>query len=48
MPRQWTKPSLEFKGTIGDTLKTGSGKLSISGADPGEHRCEKPKASDCA
>ena len=47
-PRTWTKPSLEFKGTIGETLKGGGGKLSVTGSDAGEHRCEKPHASECS
>jgi hypothetical protein len=39
--RAWTTPRLEFKGTVGDTLKTGGGKLSVSGGDTSEMRCQK-------
>jgi hypothetical protein len=43
---QWDTPQLQFKGSVGDVLRTGGGKLSISGGDPGEMRCQKP-ASNC-
>ena len=46
--REWMTPQLQFKGGVGDILKSGGGKLSISGSDPGEMRCEKPHSSDCA
>lgn len=49
--RQWTTPALELKGTVGDILNTGGGKLSITGGDPGEMRCQKgglnPKPCGC-
>ena len=46
--RQWTAPTLTFVGTVGDILNGGGGKLSITSADPGENRCEKPHAEQCA
>lgn len=45
---QWETPQLQFKGAVGDILKSGGGKLSISGQDPGEMRCEKPHSSKCS
>jgi hypothetical protein len=39
--RRWITPALEFKGTVGEILQTGGGKLSVTGGDPGEMRCEK-------
>ncbi len=48
MPLQtWVAPSLEFKGTVGEILQSGNGKLSLSLADTGESRCEKPHTSSC-
>jgi hypothetical protein len=41
---EWETPQLQFKGNVGEILKTASGKLSISGADPGEMRCLKPRS----
>jgi hypothetical protein len=46
-PAQWTTPVLTYRGSVGQILQGGGGKLSISGSDPGEGRCEKPHASDC-
>ena len=46
--RQWTAPTLTLVGTVGDILNGGGGKLSITSADPGENRCEKPHADKCA
>lgn len=43
----WVTPRLEFKGGVGEVLKSGGGKLSITGADPGEMRCEKPHSNQC-
>jgi hypothetical protein len=37
-----------FKGTIAEVLKSGGGKLSIAGSDPGEMKCEKPHAEQCS
>jgi hypothetical protein len=45
--RTWVAPQLEFKGTVGELLQTGGGKLSLSLADSGESRCEKPHTSSC-
>lgn len=45
--KTWTAPTVAFKGTTGDILKGGGGKLSIQGSDPGEGRCEKPHADQC-
>jgi len=39
--RGWTTPRLAFRGTVGEVLKSGGGKLSITGGDPGEMRCQK-------
>lgn len=39
--RPWARPRLVFRGTVGEVLKSGMGKLSMSGGDPGEMRCEK-------
>jgi hypothetical protein len=44
----WTTPQLTYRGTVGQILQGGGGKLSIAGSDPGENRCEKPHAADCA
>ena len=44
---QWTTPVLAYKGTVGEILQGGGGKLSIAGKDPGEGRCEKPHESEC-
>jgi hypothetical protein len=45
---KWVTPALEFKGSVGAILKEGGGKLSITGQDSGEMRCEKPHSSQCA
>jgi hypothetical protein len=45
--KQWITPRLAYRGSVGQILKTGGGKLSITGQDPGEMRCEKPHVSDC-
>lgn len=47
-PRQWTTPTLNHRGSVGQILKSGGGKLSITGSDSGEMRCEKPHASQCS
>jgi hypothetical protein len=44
---QWATPLLTYKGTVGQILQGGGGKLSIAGSDPGEGRCEKPHEADC-
>jgi hypothetical protein len=44
----WVTPRLELKGTVGAILNQGGGKLSITGQDSGEMRCEKPHSSQCA
>ena len=46
-PQQWTTPLLTYRGSVGQILQGGGGKLSIAGSDPGEGRCEKPHANDC-
>lgn len=43
----WVTPRLELKGSVGAILKEGGGKLSITGQDSGEMRCEKPHSSQC-
>jgi hypothetical protein len=43
----WVTPRLELKGTVGAILNQGGGKLSITGQDSGEMRCEKPHSSQC-
>ncbi len=45
--RQWVAPQLSHRGSVGQILKDGMGKLSITGQDPGEMRCEKPHVSEC-
>lgn len=45
--RQWATPRLSHRGSVGQVLKSGGGKLSITGQDPGEMRCEKPHVSQC-
>ena len=45
--RPWTTPVLTFRGSVGQILQSGSGKLSIAGSDPGEGRCEKPHEEKC-
>ena len=44
---QWATPTLAYRGSVGDVLKSGGGKLSITSADPGENRCEKPHVDQC-
>lgn len=46
--RPWVTPQLSHRGSVGQLLKEGQGKLSITGQDSGEMRCEKPHASQCA
>lgn len=52
MPSQqsqpWTTPKLAYRGSVGQILKDGGGKLSITGQDHGEMRCEKPHVSECS
>ena len=45
--KAWTTPRLAFVGRVADVLQSGGGKLSITAADPGEMRCEKPHADQC-
>lgn len=40
--RPWERPALKPVGTIGDVLRGGMGKLSITAGDPGETRKEPP------
>jgi len=44
---QWTTPALAYRGTVGQILQGGGGKLSIAGGDSGEARCEKPAEAEC-
>ena len=44
---QWTTPLLTYRGSVGQILQGGGGKLSIAGSDPGEGRCEKPHEQQC-
>jgi hypothetical protein len=44
----WAAPRLDYKGTVGQILQSGGGKLSLVAKDPGENRCEKPHADQCA
>ena len=44
----WEAPRLEYKGTVGEILQSGGGKLSLVAQDPGENRCEKPHVDQCA
>lgn len=46
-PTPWTTPALTFRGSVGQILQSGGGKLSIAGSDPGEGRCEKPHEEKC-
>ena len=46
--KAWVTPALEFKGSVGAILKEGGGKLSVTGSDSGEMRCEKPHSSQCS
>ena len=48
LPRQWVAPRLAFKGTIGQIVQSGGGKLSIHLAGVGEMRCEKPHTDTCS
>jgi hypothetical protein len=43
----WVVPTLTYQGSVGEVLQGGGGKLSITAADPGENRCEKPHADQC-
>ena len=45
--KAWTAPRLAFVGRIADVLKSGGGKLSLTAADSGEMRCEKPHVDQC-
>lgn len=45
--QQWSAPRLSYRGSVAEILKDGQGKLSITGQDMGEMRCEKPHASQC-
>ena len=44
--RPWHPPALRYKGTVGEVLKGGGGKLSAIYGDPGENRCPTPQ--ECA
>lgn len=44
----WAKPRLAFVGRVADVLQSGGGKLSVTAADPGEMRCEKPHLDQCS
>ena len=44
---RWTTPAMAYKGTVGQILQGGGGKMSIAGSDPGEGRCEKPHEATC-
>ena len=46
--KKWTAPRLAFAGRVADVLQSGGGKLSITAADPGEMRCEKPHVDQCS
>lgn len=46
-PQQWATPLLTYRGSVGQILQGGGGKLSIAGSDPGEGRCEKPHEAAC-
>ena len=37
----WTTPQLTYRGTVGQILQGGGGKLSIAGSDPG-HGASQP------
>lgn len=39
---RWEPPTVKTVGTVGDVLKGGGGKDSVSPADPGEARKPKP------
>ena len=43
----WATPVLTSRGSVGQILQSGGGKLSIAGSDPGEGRCEKPHEAAC-
>ena len=43
----WATPALTYRGSVGQILQSGGGKLSIAGSDPGEGRCEKPHEATC-
>jgi len=45
--KTWTTPTLHHRGSVGQILLSGGGKLSVTGQDPGEMRCEKPHVSQC-
>jgi len=47
-PKAWTTPTLNHRGSVGQILLSGGGKLSVTGQDPGEMRCEKPHISQCS
>jgi hypothetical protein len=40
----WEPPTLKAVGTVGEVLRGGGGKQSITGGDPGENRKEKGQA----
>jgi hypothetical protein len=39
--QEWVAPRLEPRGDVAEVLKSGGGKLSIRGGDPGEMRCQR-------
>ena len=45
--KPWTTPRLAYRGSVAEILKSGNGKLSITLADSGEMRCEKPHTTEC-
>lgn len=47
-PQPWKTPTVAYRGSVGQILRDGGGKLSITGQDHGEMRCEKPHVSECS
>jgi len=45
--KPWITPTLNHTGSVADFLRSGGGKLSMLGGDPGEMRCEKPHDDRC-
>ncbi len=44
--RRWSSPVLAYRGTVGEVLKGGGGKVTTSAYDPGEQKCP-PAANKC-
>ena len=44
--QRWAAPVLVYRGTVGEVLKGGEGKITTSAYDPGEQKCP-PSGDKC-